>query len=51
MFKNDAKTLAISSLYSSQNYHGKKLKTCQEQPYWVSVCNDFDVQRNNFTTM
>ena len=30
---------------------GKKLKTCQEQPYWVSVCNDFNVQRNDFTTM
>ena len=30
------KTCAIANHYSSKYYRGKKLKTCQEQPYLVS---------------
>ena len=30
------KTCAIEDLYSSKDYRGKKLKTCQERPHLLS---------------
>ena len=36
LFKNGTKTCAIANLYSSKYYHGKKIKTCQEQSYLVN---------------